>query len=245
MKENQYDEEKFFDAYRQFPRSVDGLRGAGEWHELEKMLPDFTNKRVLDIGCGFGWHCIYAAEHGASSVLGTDISEKMLTVAKEKTKHDCVEYKKIAMEDIDFPPNSFDVVLSSLALHYTPDFSWVCESVANCLSPKGTFVFSVEHPVFTAYGSQEWIYHEDGTPKHWPVDHYFYEGERKATFLGESVVKYHKTLTTYLNTLLKYGFVITGIVEPKPAEHLLDTVEGMKDELRRPMMLLVSAEKRG
>lgn len=67
-----------------FPRSVAGLSAAGEWHELRRMLPDFKGKRVLDIGCGFGWHCIYAAEQGAKEVIGTDISEKMLAVAREK-----------------------------------------------------------------------------------------------------------------------------------------------------------------
>jgi hypothetical protein len=61
--------------------------------------------------------------------------------------------------------------------------------------------------------------------------------------LGEEVTKYHKTLTTYLNTLLKTGFVITGIEEPQPAEHLLHTVPGMEEELRRPMMLIVAAKK--
>ena len=30
--------------------------GAGEWHVLKTILPDFTGKRVLDLGCGFGWH---------------------------------------------------------------------------------------------------------------------------------------------------------------------------------------------
>lgn len=84
MKENKYDNEQFFEAYKQFPRSAQGLSAAGEWHELQKMLPDFQGKRVLDIGCGFGWHCIYAAQNGASYVLGTDISEKMLEVAREK-----------------------------------------------------------------------------------------------------------------------------------------------------------------
>ncbi|EOH85131.1 hypothetical protein UAS_02033 [Enterococcus asini ATCC 700915] len=54
MKENQYDQTEFFEKYRQFPRSVAGLQAAGEWHELRKLLPDFTDKRVLDIGCGFG-----------------------------------------------------------------------------------------------------------------------------------------------------------------------------------------------
>lgn len=242
MKENKYDNEQFFMEYSQFPRSVQGLSAAGEWHELQKMLPDFTGKRVLDIGCGFGWHCIYAADHGASYVLGTDISEKMLAVAKEKTKSPIVEYQQIAMEDMDYARESFDVVLSSLAFHYTPDFKAICKKVHHFLSPGGDFVFSVEHPVFTAQGTQDWAYDESGQIGHWPVDNYFYEGERQATFLGEQVTKFHKTLTTYLNTLLQNDFVITGIVEPEPAAHLLD-VPGMKDELRRPMMLLVSAKK--
>jgi len=242
MKENKYDNEEFFEQYSRFPRSVEGLSAAGEWHELKKLLPDFGNKRVLDIGCGFGWHCIYAAEQGAAYVLGTDISEKMLAVAGEKTAFANVEYRRMAMEDIDFPADEFDVVISSLAFHYTPDFGEICRRIGACLKSGGDFVFSVEHPVFTACGTQDWTYEEERRV-HWPVDRYFEEGERDAVFLGEHVTKYHKTLTTYLNTLLTTGFMITGIVEPQPAGHLLDTVPGMRDELRRPMMLLVSAKK--
>ena len=63
-----------------------------------------------------------------------------------------------------------------------------------------------------------------------------------AVFLGEQVAKYHRTLTTYLETLLKNGFQLQHIVEPQPPEHMMD-LPGMKDELRRPMMLLVSANK--
>lgn len=243
MKENKYDDETFFEQYSRFPRSVEGLSAAGEWHELQKMLPDFGGKRVLDIGCGFGWHCIYAAEGGASHVLGIDLSEKMLAVAREKTASPAVEYRRMAMEEMEFAPDSFDVAISSPAFHYTPDFGDICGRIHHCLSPGGSFVFSVEHPVFTAYGTQDWIYGDDGRPDHWPVDNYLLEGERKAIFLGEEVVKYHKTLTTYLNTLLKTGFALDSIVEPMPAPHLLDTVPGMRDELRRPMMLLVCATR--
>lgn len=244
MKENKYDDERFFSEYSRFPRSVEGLTAAGEWHELEKMLPDFSGKRVLDIGCGFGWHCIYAAEQGAAYVLGTDISERMLSVAREKTSYDNVEYTRIAMEDIDLPAESFDVVLSSLAFHYTPDIADVYARVSKCLVSGGSFVFSVEHPVFTAQGAQDWVYRSDGTPDHWPVDNYFTEGKRDAVFLGEHVTKYHRTIATYINKLLQAGFAVNGVIEPGPAEHLLDTVLGMRDELRRPMMLLVSAEKK-
>lgn len=243
MKENKYDDPVFFEKYRRFPRSAEGLAAAGEWHALQKLLPDFSGKRVLDLGCGFGWHCIYAAQQGAAYVLGTDISEKMLETAREKTSFPNVEYRKMAMEDADFGPGSFDVVISSLAFHYVEDFEAVCRGIHRCLSAGGVFVFSAEHPVFTAYGTQDWYCDAEGRRLHWPVDRYFSEGRREAVFLEEKVVKYHKTLTTYINGLLSTGFALTALVEPRPAQHLLDAVPGMRDELRRPMMLLAAAKK--
>ena len=82
MKENRYDDPVFFRKYSEMARSKLGLEGAGEWKTLRPMLPDFTGKRVLDLGCGYGWHAFYAAENGAEKVLGIDLSEKMLAVAR-------------------------------------------------------------------------------------------------------------------------------------------------------------------
>lgn len=177
---NKYDDERFFGQYSQMSRSVQGLRGAGEWHELKKMLPDFNGKRVLDLGCGFGWHCLYAIERGATFALGIDLSGKMLDKAREINPSPSIEYKRIAIEDFDFAPNSFDIVISSLTFHYLESFDTVCTEVYKCLTEEGVFVFSVEHPVFTAYGNQDWIYDSEGKPAHWPVDHYFQEGVRDA-----------------------------------------------------------------
>ena len=223
-------------------RSSQGLEGAGEWRELEKLLPDFSGKRVLDLGCGYGWHCAYAAQHGAAAVLGTDLSEKMLATAQAKNGAPQITYRRSAMEDLAFPDGSFDVILSSLALHYVRDFVPLVERIVRWLTPGGHFIFSVEHPVFTAYGSQDWYYGPEGEILHFPVDNYYYEGKRDAVFLGEHVVKYHRTLTTYLNTLLEQGLVLRHVVEPQPPENMLD-LPGMQDEMRRPMMLLVSADK--
>ena len=244
MKENKYDDEIFFEKYSQMDRSKKGLAGAGEWHELKKMLPDFKGKKVLDLGCGFGWHCIYAMEQGADSAVGIDISSKMLEEAKKKTKFSNVEYIQMPIEDINFEADSFDVVISSLAFHYVKSFENICKKVNNCLVKGGEFIFSAEHPVFTAQGREDWYYDESGNILHWPVDSYYLEGKRESVFLGEKVVKSHKTLTTYLNTLLKTGFEITGIVEAQPSEEMLKIIPEMKDELRRPMMLLVSAKKK-
>ena len=242
-KENKYDDNIFFQKYSQMSRSQQGLAGAGEWETLRKLLPDFKDKRVLDLGCGYGWHCIYAMEHGASSVVGVDISHKMLEVAKEKTHFPQVEYKCCAIEDVEFPEESFDVILSSLAFHYVADYEILVKKIYRILKSGGKLVFTVEHPVFTAYGTQDWHYNEKGEILHFPVDNYYYEGKRTAVFLGEKVTKYHRTLTTYLNTLLSNGFIINHIVEPQPPEYMMD-IPGMQDEMRRPMMLIVSANKK-
>lgn len=243
MKENKYDDSHFFSQYSQMSRSVDGLKGAGEWHVLKQMLPDFNGKRVLDLGCGFGWHCQYAVDNGAVYAMGVDISEKMLEEARKRNNSPTIEYKCLAVEDFDFQRETFDVVISSLTFHYLESFEDVCRKVNRCLVEGGSFVFSVEHPIFTAYGSQDWQYDEGGNRLHWPVDRYFTEGIRKANFLETEVVKYHKTVTTYVNGLILNGFEITGLIEPQPDETMLD-IPGMRDELRRPMMLLVSAIKK-
>lgn len=244
MKENKYDDIKFFNQYRQMQRSVKGLKAAGEWHELQKMLPRFAGKRVLDLGCGFGWHCRYAIEHGAKAVTGIDISERMLEKAQEMTESPLIKYIKMPIEDIDYSSNSFDVVISSLTFHYVENFNDICKKVSQWLATGGDFVFSVEHPIFTAYGTQDWHYDEQGNRLHWPVDRYFAEGTRKANFLGEEVVKYHKTLTTYINSLIMCGFEVTGLVEPEPEQSMLKDNSEMENELRRPMMLLISAKKK-
>ena len=157
MKENKYDDPTFFGKYSRMPRSKEGLAAAGEWHVLRRMLPPFEGKRVLDLGCGFGWHCRYAVEQGAASVVGVDLSERMLAEARAMTDSPAIQYLRMPIEAIDFPADSFDVAISSLAFHYIESFGGLCAKVNRCLSAGGHFVFSVEHPVFTAQGSQEFF----------------------------------------------------------------------------------------
>ncbi|MGI6368669.1 MAG: class I SAM-dependent methyltransferase [Anaerolineae bacterium] len=242
MKENKYDNPIFFEKYSQMSRSQQGLAGAGEWETLKSVLPDLSGKRMLDLGCGFGWHCNYAMEQGAACVVGVDISTNMLRVAEEKKRFPQIAYVQCPIEDIDFPDESWDVILSSLAFHYVADYETLVRKLFKMLEPGGALVFTVEHPVFTAYGTQQWYYDDNGQILHFPVDRYFFEGRRTATFLGEPVIKYHRTLTTYLRTLLSTGFVIRDVVEPQPPESMKD-IPGMADEMRRPMMLIISAQK--
>lgn len=243
MKQNKYDDENFFSAYEKMPRSINGLEGAGEWHVLKALLPNLRDKSILDLGCGFGWHCRYAREQQASAVIGVDISEKMLQKAREKTDDPLISYIRMPIEDINFSDEQFDVVISSLAFHYVESFGVICKKVFKCLKPGGSFVFSVEHPIFTSRDEQDWYYDEKGNRLHWAVDNYQSEGVRETTFLTENVIKYHRTFSTYLNDLIDAGFMIKVVKEPEPSEEMLESIPEMKDELRRPMFLIISAQK--
>lgn len=243
MKQNKYDDPTFFSAYKQMPRSVKGLESAGEWHVLKALLPSLRDKKVLDLGCGFGWHCRFSRAQQASSVVGVDISERMLEKARELTDDPAISYVQMPIEDISFANAQFDVVISSLAFHYIESFADVCKKVYDCLKPGGAFIFSVEHPMFTSRNEQDWYYDQQGNRLHWPVDHYQSEGMRETSFLTEHVIKYHRTIATYMNDVIGAGFVVKAVREPMPSDELLKNDPLMQDEKRRPMFFMISAQK--
>jgi hypothetical protein len=90
--------------------------------------------------------------------------------------------------------------------------------------------------------NQDWIYDANGKPQYWPVDDYFYPGERATYFLGENVTKQHHTLTQILMGLINAGFRLEAVEEAVPDASMME-IPGMTDEMRRPMMLLVRALK--
>lgn len=137
MKQNKYDDVNFFAAYEQMPRSTGGLEAAGEWPTFQSLIPDLQNKDVLDLGCGFGWHCRYARAQHASTVIGIDISEKMLQKAQEKTDDPAISYVHMPIEDIAFTNSEFDVVISSLAFHYIKSFELICEKGVELFKTRG------------------------------------------------------------------------------------------------------------
>lgn len=243
MKQNIYDDAGFFERYSAMPRSIEGLRQAGEWHELRAMLPDLTDRSFLDLGCGFGWHCRYAAEQGAAHIVGVDLSENMLRRAAEINGGPGIDYRRAAIEDIDFPQESFDVVLSSLALHYVRDLDAAFAKIFAVLKAGGDFVFSIEHPVFTALEKQDWFYGEGGEILHWPLDNYQNEGVRHSNWMADDVVKYHRTVSGILNGLLSAGFALTQLAEPRPDPALMAERPELKHEDRRPIFLIVGAKK--
>ena len=86
------------------------------------MLPNLSEKRILDIGCGMGQHVMQYSKAGACSVLGIDISEKMLEYAKVNNSAEDITYRRLAFENLEQINEKFDLVTSSLAFDYVQDF---------------------------------------------------------------------------------------------------------------------------
>ena len=174
--------------------------------------------------------------------MGLDQSRKMIGEAKKRNAEKRIEYRICGIEEYEYPESMWDCVVSNLVLHYIENIESVFQMVHKTLKQGGSFIFNIEHPVFTAGVGQDWIYTETGVPQYWPVDDYFMPGKRNTHFLGCEIVKQHHTLTQILMGLLNNGFEIKAVVEAEPPKEMMG-IPGMKDELRRPMMLLVKAIK--
>lgn len=240
MTQNVYDNEEFFEGYSRLGRSVEGLDGAAEWPALQALLPDLRGLRVLDLGCGFGWFCRWAREHGAATVLGLDVSERMLARARATTEDPAITYTRADLEQVHLDAASFDLVYSSLALHYVEALDRLLTEVHAALASGGRLVFSVEHPIYTAPSEPRWSVDAAGQ-KTWPVDGYLVEGPRSTDWLTKGVIKQHRTLATYVTMLLRHGFTLAHLEEWGPTDAQIAARPSLAEERQRPAFLLVSA----
>lgn len=238
--QNIYDDPEFFAGYVTLPRQVRGLDGAAEWPVLASLLPDLAARRVVDLGCGFGWFSRWAHERGAASVLGVDISAKMLERARAETDASTIDYRRCDLDGLDLEPGSADVVFSSLTLHYVHDLGRLLATIAGSLTAGGTLVFSVEHPILSAPTVQEFETSATGE-RFWPLDNYLVEGERVRHWFVDGVVKHHRTLATYVNAVVGAGLAIDRIVEWGPTDDDIEARPALADDRHRPWFLLVGA----
>jgi ubiquinone/menaquinone biosynthesis C-methylase UbiE len=241
--QNIYDNPDFFIAYSNLRAEGSGLNEVLEQPALWSMLPkSLAGLRVLDLGCGFGDFARKARRAGASCVLGIDCSERMLARAEESTTDPHIQYCRMSIEELQCEAHHFDLVISSLAIHYVRDYRSVIRRIATALKKGGRLLFSVEHPICTSMAQQKWILDDSGAPLFWPVDQYRNEGARNTRWFDENVIKYHRTMETYVNELLQAGFRLLELREPAPVEQALSAKPLLQIHQRRPPFLLLSAE---
>lgn len=244
MKQNIYDNEIFFNGYSKIRENENNANNLFEKPALFSLLPTLYNKTVLDLGCGYGEHCIHFVEEGAKRVVGIDISQKMLAIAKAENAHQNILYLNMAMEDIGELQERFDIVVSSLAFHYVEDFQVLIKNIYRLLKDGGVLVFSQEHPINTCFSvGSRWTIDENGNKLFANISNYSLDGKRESTWFVERVKKYHRTFSTIINTLIEAGFQIDKLIEPVPTPEILKENPDYKDLLHKPDFLLIKATK--
>jgi ubiquinone/menaquinone biosynthesis C-methylase UbiE len=240
--QNIYDDANFFAGYSELRRAESGLNAAVEQPALGSLLPSsMLGMSVLDLGCGFGDFARLARDRGAEQVTAIDISSRMLAAARLATSDAHVHYVQSPIETFDMGANAFDLVVSSLALHYVESYRFVVEKVARALRPGGSFVFSVEHPIATAYGTYEWHQDDTGAKLYWKLDRYREESRRESTWFVGGVIKYHRTVETYVNALLDAGFTLRRLSEPEATAEAMNVRPDLVETRRRPAFLVLTA----
>lgn len=242
MTQNIYDNQDFFGRYSKLDRQVKGLEGVPEWKSVRALLPNLKGKRIIDLGCGFGWFCRFAVEQGAKSALGIDISKTMISKAKTFPFNSAITYEVADLEKLQLPKESFDFAYSSLTFHYIKNFKQLIATIYKALTSKSILVFTMEHPIYTAPSSLKFIT-EKGGKRIYPLNNYQIEGERISNWLINGVVKQHRKMDTIINTLIDTGFKILHIDEWKPNNEQLKQNPEWSEELDRPLFLIISAQK--
>ena len=238
--QNIYDNQTFFDGYKKLRENPDSANNLEEKPALFSLAPDLDGKAVLDLGCGYGENCAEFLKMGASKVTGVDISEKMLNIAV--SEHPDNEFVHGDMSDLSFIKSKYDVVFSSLALHYIEDFKRFAKEVRELLNHDGYFIFSQEHPLTTApISGASWSKDENGNVLHYNLTDYSRSGKRNISWIVDGVEKYHRTFSEIVNALASAGFVITKMLEPTPSEEIMKRDPRWEKDLHKPNFLLIKA----
>ncbi|MBQ7962380.1 MAG: class I SAM-dependent methyltransferase [Clostridia bacterium] len=243
--QNIYDNETFFEGYKALRAGETNYNDLLEQPAMAKLLPDLNGKSVLDLGCGYGHNCIDFIKRGAASVVGIDISEKMLSVAKTESAHEKIQYLNMSMTDISQLDDKFDLIYSSLAFHYVEDFNAFAKEMYSVLNNGGQLLFSQEHPIITATidGNGHFNKNIRGKRVSYTFSNYNEPGERKVHWYVDGVIKYHRTFSDVINALAKAGFVIEEVCEPTPEKWAIEKLPTIVKEYIKPNFLIVKARK--
>lgn len=243
--QNIFDNEVFFEGYSELRSRELNANTMLEQPAMKELLPEICGKVVLDLGCGCGHNCFDFVNSGAKNVVGVDISEKMLSVAKAEFAHEKIEYVNMSMTDISKLNQKFDLVYSSLAFHYIEDFKKLCEDIYSLLNSGGYLLFSQEHPLITATVDGKGHYNKDenGIKVSYTFSNYNEPGERKVHWYVDGVTKYHRPFADIINALSQSGFVIEEISEPQPQHWAMEKWSALYDEFIKPSFLIVKAKK--
>lgn len=219
---------------------------------IEQLMGDVHGKDILDAGCGEGYLSRFYSQKGAK-VTGIDFSPNLISEAKQHSQNFDITY---LVGDIcqleDFQPNQFDIILCNLVLLNVDCLERSLQEFHRVLRPRGFLIFSVVHPAFNIYGPGQWeLGEKDPTTgrrkgQYFKTDNYHTEKEfqvrwksRTGNGFPQKFSFFHRTISTYVNTVIESGFQLVIIEEPLPSTD----APFFERERRVPFFLVIKAEK--
>ena len=151
------------------------------WNELEEFQRTLPEKaRVLDVGCGTGVPVARHLTESGCEVVGIDMSKKMVAVAAQNVPE--ATFMQMNMTELDFPPESFDGLISCYAIIHVPRecHAAIFQAFYSALKPEGTMLVSVAC----------WAW------------------EEVATYMGEKMFWSHHDPAVTESLIIEAGFVI-------------------------------------
>ena len=126
--------------------SKDPIPNEGIYQKKLKVTREYfnSNMEVLEIGCGTGSTAILHAPY-VKHLRATDISAKMLEIAREKVRNtdiDNLDFECSSIDDLVIEPDSQDAILGLSILHLLKNYEEVIAKIYHGLKPGGIFVSS-------------------------------------------------------------------------------------------------------
>ena len=202
--------------------------GLADWYEStllgDPLVPDTAlwllgagPGRLLDVGCGTGFHTVRFVEAGWS-VVGIDPSDDQLRRARERG----LEVISGRGEELPFGDGDFDAAVSLWTHTDVDNFAAVCRETARVLKPGAPFVYVGTHPCFV--GPHSLFAYGEGVPELHPGWYRCtgrYEDAPGVTPQGlrVRVGATHLPLAEFLRAFLDAGFTLERFEEPGPRDY--------------------------
>jgi SAM-dependent methyltransferase len=220
------------------------------------MLPPVQGLEGLDIGCGEGFNTRHLARLGAR-MHAIDIAPTFIRHARETEAAEAlgIDFQVGDGMALDFPDQSFDFATAFMSLMDMPDQVQALREACRVLRPGGFLQFSILHPCFVPPYRK--VLREDGRVRAVEVGGYFdlvdgdvetwwfsalprEEREHVAPF---NVPRFHRTLSAWVEMVLRAGLVIERFGEPCPSPETAEAFPIVADARVAPLFLHVRATK--
>jgi len=201
-----------------------------------RMLPEVRGLSGLDLGCGEGHNTRLLARRGAR-MTALDLAPAFVRHARaaETGEPLGIRYLRASAQALPFRDATYDFATAFMVLQDVPDQERAAREAFRVLRPGGFFQFSITHPCFQT-SKWGWVLDEQGRRTALTVGDYFgVEGrcrvdewifgaapaELKARYPKFKTPYFVRTLSSWLNLLLRAGFRLEEVAEPTPDDEAL------------------------